>query len=140
LPSGTLLQLQSTTQTSVVSTSSSSYVDIPGMSVNITPTSSSSKIFVQVLMGGAANSGITDFPVLRNGSQIANCEGTLYDNNDGNTMKTISLGYLDSPGTTSTLTYKVQWQNSGGTSYLNANRSGGGVTRTASITVYEIAG
>lgn len=141
LPTGTIKQVVSATQGSVTSTSSSSYVDISGMSVTITPSSASNKIWIIVSMGGAASGGITDVPVLRNGSTIGNVPFTFYDNGDGNTIHGASYNYLDSPATTSAVTYKLQWRNQGGTTtYLNANRSGGGNTRTSSITVMEVVG
>jgi hypothetical protein len=141
LPAGTVKQVVSVTQGSVTSTNSSSYVDISGMSVTITPSSASNKIWIIVSMGGAASGGITDVPVLRNGTTIGNVPFTFYDNNDGNTIHGTSYNYLDSPATTSAVTYKLQWRNSGGTTtYLNANRSGGGNTRTSTITVMEIVG
>ena len=46
IPSGGILQIQSTTKTDTFSSSSTSFTDITGLSVNITPTSSTSKILV----------------------------------------------------------------------------------------------
>ena len=44
---GNILQVVSTTKTDTFSTTSTSYVDITGLSVSITPTSTSSKIFIK---------------------------------------------------------------------------------------------
>ena len=46
---GKVLQVVSTTKTDTTSTSSSSYVDISGMSLSITPASSSNKIFALLI-------------------------------------------------------------------------------------------
>ena len=46
LPTGSVLQVVSTTKTDTFSTTSSSYVDITGLSVTLTPTSSTSKLLI----------------------------------------------------------------------------------------------
>jgi hypothetical protein len=140
LPTGTVLQVLSATQASIISTTSTSYVDITGMSISITPSKTSSKVLVMVSMGGGVNGGATDVPVLRGATTIGNVPFTFFDNGDANTIHGTSFNYLDSPSTTSATTYKVQWRNQGGnTTYLNGNRSGGGTARTSTITVMEIA-
>ena len=52
LPTGTVLQVRSTTKTDTFTTTSGSYVDVTGLSVSITPTSATSNVFVlfQVLL------------------------------------------------------------------------------------------
>jgi hypothetical protein len=48
LPAGSVLQVVSTVKTDTFTTVSSSYVDVTGLSVSITPTSATSKILVLV--------------------------------------------------------------------------------------------
>jgi len=46
MPTGSVIQVQSTTKTNTFSTTSTSFTDVTGLSVSITPISTSSKILV----------------------------------------------------------------------------------------------
>lgn len=153
---GAVLQVVSTTKTNVFSSTSTSYIDITGLSVNITPTSASSKILVLVSMtiGSTAVNNLMMFRMLRDATLInvgdvrtnytqATIGGGrgVYDTNGANT---VSMQYLDSPATTSSTTYKVQGMCEGGTFRINANGSdaSGSIwsfTAASTITVMEIA-
>ena len=117
---GKVLQVVSGETTTQMSTTSSSYVDT-NLTVNITPTSTSSKILVTV--DGACqvyDNGIdprafaqilrasTSFVASRYGLYIAGA------GSDTNWYGTHSMSILDSPATTSQLTYKVQVKLYGG--------------------------
>ena len=119
LPTGSVLQVVSTTKTNKFTTTSSSAVDITGLSVTITPTSASSKILIMtdINYGGDANV-YGAFFVVRNstnvvvgtyptGNQIA---ATFGGGVPSDTYKIYSGShtYLDSPNLTSAITYKVQ--------------------------------
>ncbi len=53
---GKILQVISVTKTDVASTTSTSYVAIPGLSASITPSSSSNKVLVTLCLGGFTGS------------------------------------------------------------------------------------
>ena len=57
MAAGSILQVKQTFKTDFFSTTSSSFVDITGMSLEITPTSTSSKILIEVIInaGGESN-------------------------------------------------------------------------------------
>ena len=155
---GTVLQVVSTTKTDTFTTTSSSFVDLTGVSVSITPTSASSKIMIiATLMAGADASSTTFMSrLVRNSTSIAlgdsasNRTQVTFGTDDmitANTNLSIALTFLDSPSTTSATTYKVQvaqTRTAGGT--LTVNRDGQDsddvqVPRGSStITVMEIAG
>lgn len=159
LPTGSVLQVVQTVKSDTFTTTSSSYVDITGLSVNITPTSVSSKILVIVTVsyGGGQNSyGFGR--ILRNGTAIAQGDSDgasrtecTFSMNIENTVsgvaKTQSAGmtFLDSPATTSSITYKIQGISGYSGSVLSINRSGDNNNDTysglgiSSITVMEIA-
>jgi hypothetical protein len=158
LPTGSVLQVIQTYKTDVFSTTSNSaFVDITGLSVSITPTSSSSKILVMAtLTDCSTNESVGDgmFQVLRNSTAIGNGDngGTAplmaYVNTYLAASTTITdsviFNYLDSPATTSSTTYKVQcrlWSNQGTTGTLFVGRRGGNASfiSPSSITVMEIA-
>ena len=154
MPSGSVVQVISTHVTDTFVTSSTSYVDITGMTVSITPSSTSSKILVQVI-GQASNltdGYITMVQLTRNGTAIGG--GVAVSNRPSafsmsrrpnvDTAETVGGVYLDSPSSTSAVVYKLQMKVQG--AYGTFNTTGrdadtGYTPRTAaSIIVQEIKG
>lgn len=157
---GAVLQVVSATKTDTFSTGSQSptFVDITGLSVSITPTNASSKIFIQAYVSiGTTAAQLHHFRLVRDstaiclgdaaGSRVRSTFAWYYGNGDTiSHFGAIPITFLDSPSTTSATTYKLQMatQNSGGTAYVNRNGSDTDSvifgSRTAStITVMEIA-
>jgi hypothetical protein len=154
LPAGSVLQVLSTTKTDTFSTSSTSFVDITGLSVSITPTSSSNKVFVTVDVTGQGYAGVSiaAFRLVRDstvidagaaaGVRTLGFAGSIPT--DNNISITQGTNFLDSPSSTSSVTYKVQVRiSSGSTVFVNrttADADDVNIVRTAStITVMEIA-
>lgn len=156
---GKVLQVVNTIKTDTFITTSSSWVDVTGLSVNITPSSASSKILViaSLSYGGGQNSyGFGQ--ILRNGTSIAlgNSDGSSrtectfpmnIENTASGDAKTQCAGMtvLDSPATTSALTYKIQVIASYTSTAVGVNRSGGNSDNpfsglgVSTITVMEIS-
>ncbi len=158
---GKVLQVVSTTKTDEWSTTSTSYVDVTGLSVTITPTSATSKILVtvQVAMGGSESSTWSggQMRLYRDATSIGESTATTgstaganFGSGSGQHTRDIYAtwtaggGFLDSPSTTTATTYKVKLAavNYGSTTvYLNRagtstnNFSGVG---SSTITVMEI--
>ena len=156
---GKVLQVLSTTKTDTFVTTSGTKVDVTGLSVAITPSSSSNKILVT----GRISIGLNRtqpylYPIflLRDSTEIC-----IHDSASNRTRATTggqwgaaandptfdySINFLDSPSSTSALTYKIQiFSESGGTAYVNRgveNDGDGAITGrfTSVITVQEIAG
>ena len=132
---GKILQVVQSTKTDTDSTSSTTYVDITGFNASITPSSTSNKILVQVVIGTIGNATVgrgTNFQLFRDSTAIAvgdnavggqcsfsNCEADSSYMGGG-----IQFTYLDSPATTSSITYKVQWLTWSNTVYLNRSSDG----------------
>ena len=148
---GKLLQVVSTTKTDSTSTSTSgSFQDISGMSVTITPSSTSSKIFIIISLGTVSsnNGPVIAFKLLRGSTPVGNTADTqsyagftsLYAGNGSSNenMLSASHNFLDLPSTTSSTTYKLQWRNSSGTTYLN-RYYGGNYEGSSTITAMEVA-
>ena len=114
--SGGIIQIVQDTNSSESSTSSSSYVT-SGLSLNITPTSASNKILVCFnlpLQSGAHNLRAA-VGLHRGGSQIYLAQReSLFNNSSSNNSETVSGMFLDSPATTSAVTYDVRVRVSGG--------------------------
>jgi len=143
ITTGKVLQVKSTVKTDATSTTSSSYADITGMSVAITPTSSSNKILILTNLGlSGSDTGRSDKVRLLRGSTAIVDPANLFRLASVNSvMYNASLNFLDSPNTTSATTYKLQWLNESGsgTSYLNRRGNDGTIFTTSIITVLEIA-
>lgn len=157
--SGGILQVVSTTKTDVFTSSSTSFVDVTGLTVDITPRSTSSKIYVMVQtnVGGDSNSyqaiqlvrdstaiNIGDGSGSRTRASFASYNGSTTNGEGYYGAHNVHLSFLDSPSTTSTTTYKVQAKTN--TSNLKINASGADgdnaiYGRMAStITAIEVAG
>tara|TARA_B100001093_G_C26546727_1_gene892686 strand:- start:196 stop:723 length:528 start_codon:yes stop_codon:yes gene_type:complete len=136
---------------------SGSYADV--LSATITPTSTTSKILVQVTVNGSATERYSGIKLFRGSTQIALGDSTgsvsrvfmsIDSNQDENTqayiMRTMAGSFLDAPSTSSSVTYKIQAGNDHSGSIVThinkmpnndtANFSLRGIT---SITLMEIA-
>ena len=154
---GGVLQVISTAKTDVFSSTSTTYVAITGLSVTITPSSTSSKILIMCsLNGGSSPSNILVAIRLMQNSTAINLGNSaasytqatigglrsVYDTNGGfNT----TINYLDSPATTSAVTYSIQGYSESGSWNINANGSNASGSiwsyrSVSNITVMEIAG
>jgi hypothetical protein len=157
MPAGSVLQVVQTTKTDTFTTTSTTYVDITGFSVSITPTTNTSKILVMYNMeiGGAslADSNHVYLQLYRNSTAIfiADTAGSrtsatsVVNTPTGGTMYPSNCAYLDSPATTSSVTYKVQIKSSN-TNTACVNRSGRDTDlatydgrAVSSITLMEVA-
>ena len=129
---GGIVQIKQTLLNTAVSTSTSgSFVDISGMSVSITPKFNTSKIFVMVTLGSVSSNAGTSvgFRLLRGSTLIGNSTSTAVQsgftniyggqNSQDEYLMSVAFNFLDSPATTSSTTYKLQWRNSSQTSYIN---------------------
>jgi hypothetical protein len=142
LPTGSVLQVVQGSFSTETTSSSSTFADT-GLSASITPTSSSSKILVFVSIGGigkgAANTSIglklfrnsTDLGLFTSLAGYTNTTTTNYST-------TANVNYLDSPATTSSTTYKIQFNSQNNVSNVIINNGGYGTT-TSYITLMEIA-
>jgi len=129
---GKILQVVSQNYQSETSTNSSSFSDT-GLTLDITPSATSSKVLVMVGLGMGYTSNGTEgiFKLLRDSTDLSTFIINLgLDASGGGS----GFNYLDSPSTTSQKTYKVQFKrNSGsGNVYVCVNNSG------ATITAMEI--
>jgi len=148
LPTGSVLQVVSTTKVDVTSSTSATYADITGMSVSITPTSATSKILVMFSANTSDSAGTNNtlLRLVRNSTNLAvGTEGTSNNGTnfirvpDNLTVYCACMNFLDSPATTSSTTYKLQWVVPTGTIYLNRRGSDTNFGTSSTITVMEIA-
>lgn len=158
LPSGTtgagkILQVVQDTKTDTFSTNTTSFVDVTGLSVSITPSSASSKILVLVNMNVSNNETYHAARLMRDATVIAvgdsagsRIQSTFHGGNIYSYhIASESMAWLDSPATTSSVTYKMQIRVNNAAYYATVNKSYADTDdsyqgRTVStITVMEVA-
>jgi|TARA_R100001460_G_scaffold64319_6_gene104587 pectate lyase len=121
---GKINQVVNAVNTTDYSTTSSTYNDITGLTLNITPTATDSKILILMQItckcnngsGTASNGSVR---LLRDSSELQNMNVfTQLNIGNGNPDSLIHSGshiYLDSPSSTSQLTFKYQGKTTDGT-------------------------
>tara|TARA_A100001388_G_C28483685_1_gene363614 strand:+ start:51 stop:590 length:540 start_codon:yes stop_codon:yes gene_type:complete len=158
---GGIIQVVQTVKTSqFVSTSEDTWVAITGLTANITPTSTSSKIMIHVMLGtqGAYEDDYGQFFRIYRGG--ANISGSIGDANGGQTRclgasrnsrnpeyQGLFMNYLDSPASTSQQTYALYGLLEDNGSRLVINSSGQYTTTTnddvptaaSTMTLYEVS-
>ena len=154
---GSVLQVVQTVKTSYFTSASASFVDVTGLSVTITPSSTTNKILVMFSAYGSQSGTAGTYGIhlrlVRDSTNIflGDAAGSAQQSSgqigstNGHYGHNISGQFLDSPSTTSAITYKIQmYVETGGVtgglggSYLT---SAAYDARTPSqITVMEIAG
>jgi hypothetical protein len=148
LPSGTVLQVVSVSANTSLSTSSTSFVDIPDMTATITPQNSSNKILIcyvnHIYINGTSNTSNWQVACINlyRGSTLIREEptnqyhtGHVPDSTTHRFMDFQTIFYYDSPATTSATTYKLQGAAVGEVIFNHPNYGRGGT-----ITLMEIAG
>ncbi len=108
---GKVLQVVTATDGTQRSTTSSSFVTGSNtMSLNITPTSTSNKILLIMSSSGEGGSSSSLFVSLfKDGSALGNTSNGLAVVGSG-TIAPIAINFLDSPSTTSQITYDVRFR------------------------------
>jgi len=155
---GKLLQTIMVEKTDTASHSAGSTVqDISGMTVNITPSSTSSKILVTSTVQICATTGGYSFALylMRDSTNLSIGDassnrtratfGGLSNANNDYDLRPFTISYLDSPNTTSQVTYKWRWNNPYHSTAMYLNRPEGfadgsySVMTSSNIIVQEIA-
>jgi hypothetical protein len=160
LPVGSVLQVVSSTKTDTASSTSATFVDVSGLSVSITPTSSSSKFLIHLHVAfGFVNDAYPAVRLMRDSTAIAQGTGatgnqvnitlggfaTAFSSSNEYKMEFASITHLDSPATASAITYKAQFASPYNSlaSYINRQSQTANIAAVqfpvSSITVMEIA-
>lgn len=153
------VQVLQSIKTDRQTTSSTTFIDVTGLSVTITPTSASNRILVMASVNTIGTNGGDGLYVnlVRNTTTIVSTTaggnsqeqggawgvsggGGMSSGNDNRKYANPSLTYLDSPATTSATTYKVQARVTGGSGSINSWPLNTDQSSVCSITVMEISG
>ena len=160
---GKVLQVLQSVKSDTFSTTSGTLTDVTGLSVTITPSSTSSKILVMTTVWASSTYYAGHVALVRNSTEIGKADAassrplSLLDFADDVTVQNshgkiqcLSGQYLDSPATTSATTYKIQaarrYDNANSpTTYINRSSPDRDTNtydhrKISTITVMEIAG
>jgi len=124
LPTGSVLQVVQTSDTGQETSTSNGWNDLGSLSLSITPSSTSSKIYLMCHLGvihQTEDTHIVYFRFLRDSTAVGvgavgsrtPCTASTrgQGTGDANAGFNMAFNYLDSPSTTSAITYKVQYHN-----------------------------
>jgi len=148
------LQVVSTSKTDTFSSATTgAFTDITGMTVSITPSAATNKVFITAAVmatGVQAGTASRYIRLVRDSTAIAvgdtagsRISATITSVTTADSPNSMVINFLDSPATTSATTYKLQFFADGITFYLNRgpsdpNGTNGGRFQS-SITVMEIS-
>jgi hypothetical protein len=151
-----VLQIASVTKTDTFTTGSSTYTDLTGLTLTITPSSTSSQILVaySVQASGQAGTNMGGIQIVRGATAIGNAAAasnrsvanTVIPELGAAVFGQVTNTFLDSPATTSATTYKLQIRTfgAGGTSiFVNRTATDTDLAAfgrgTSTLTVMEIS-
>jgi len=145
---GAVVQVKSATKTTSFSTTSTSMVDVTDVTISITPTSASNKVFVIVsgLTGSGDNANTWRINLLRDSTDIAQSTGSGASDQTLSPFTAsatagdgFSIAFLDSPATTSATTYKIQLASGGGgVTYIGRQGANDNRRSVTTITAIEV--
>lgn len=130
-----VLQIATTTTATQTQTTSATYANVTDLFATITPQATTSKIHINVAMFLYVTTSITEgsVKILRNGVSVYTSVLGVMNPSIGGSFSTI---YLDSPNTTSAVTYQIQIARSSGTGTLYVNPSS---VAASTISIMEIS-
>jgi hypothetical protein len=119
MPTGSVLQVVTVNKTDTFSMASTTWADVTGLSLSITPTSASNKIMVLASVAFGVDVNFAYIRLVRDstvinvgdaaGSRPQVTGASIYPNGAPIYIVTqVPITYLDSPSTTSATTYKIQ--------------------------------
>lgn len=149
LPSANqIVQHLSSKPTAVTNINSGSYMDAAGFSVTITPKYTNSKILIRVWAkashtngGGNAGNSAQDYRLLRDSTQLFTAQYQNYFNQTSmqdDFYPPFTFSYIDTPSSTSSITYKIQGRLYAGNQRSWAINHSNGGSEDAVMEVLEI--
>jgi hypothetical protein len=135
LPTGSVLQVVSSTDSGSVSSTTSTFTNT-GLTASITPTSATSKILVLIYQGQCGRTAVDtqlNLRIQRDSTTILSASAMNPGTSTALSVN-VTLSYLDSPATTSSITYSTQLANRDNVGSVQVNING-----VATIILMEIA-
>lgn len=133
-----ILQVVTQTYSTAYSNSTSTYTDV-GVTADITPQSTNSKILVVANINGAfkqTNNTALDLEIRRASTTIYTATANFNTGSVLTNVGSVTMVYLDSPATTSARTYKVRGRSSANLASVGAQLLS---ASDSSITLFEVS-
>ena len=140
LGTGAVLQVITATDTTSRNTTSTSFVTASNtLSVSITPSSASNKVFVIVNTGIFKSAGGDGFlTIFRGATNLGGANSGMASLSVTGQYHSTAISYLDSPNTTSATTYQLYLRSSDANAFnITSNAA---ANMVSSITAFEIKG
>jgi hypothetical protein len=140
LPAGCILQVIQATTTTYVTAGSTAYADTT-LTATITPTSATSKILVMVnqAIGVSGSGNVGNIKLVRNSTDVQIWGFGIFYTGSSDIYGYSSNNYLDSPSNTSAVTYKTQFNRTGGSGTTRVQYSDSNGNQVSTITLMEVA-
>ena len=149
MPAGAVIQVLSTTKVDDhFQSASTSFVDVTGVTLTITPKFATSKILVTVSGAYGMNTGsrMALFNIVRGSTNIGqptsaksnSSTRTLYDSS-ADELHQLHIEFLDSPATTSATIYKLQMRSNTTNTLFIGDRNSEDARQGTTMTLMEIA-
>ena len=152
LPVGSIRQVLQDVKSDTYTQNSTTFTDITGLAISITPSSTANKVLVRAVICVATNSAVVMHArLMRDSTPIAigDAASARIQASSGvytagtSELQTLVIEFLDSPASVSALNYKVQVRcNAAGNIYVNRNDSDSDATANmrghSTITVMEV--
>ena len=126
-----LVQVQTVSKTDIFTSTNTSFVDVTGLTVDITPTVAANKILVMFQLWSGADDRC-QVKLLRDSTAInlgdasssrISCSGVgMSGGEKAYQLRYVGGTFIDSPNSTSALTYKLQVRANSGTAAVNATQ------------------
>ena len=132
MPAGSVIQVQSTTKTDTFSANSAQIQAVTGLSVAITPKFSTSKVFITADVNGSVDNAARGYVALyKDGSALVQGDAagsrvrasTQLAGADNGEALSCTVSFLDSPATTSSVSYQIYLVGEGSSTQVHVNRS-----------------
>lgn len=136
-----ILQIKSVNLNTLVQVTSTSYADVTGLSLSITPLRTTSKILLFCKVGSVGHTDAGNGAFLRlfkSGSGLSDSTTFVYNANASAGIPA-TIVYMDSPNTTAALTYNLKTLSSAGTVRINGIGANTGLFSASSLIAVEIA-
>jgi hypothetical protein len=139
---GTIIQVKTATDSTERSTTSTSWQTSSTLSISITPSSTSNTILLMLFNFYTYSSGgNTAVSIFKDSTNLGDATYGLFGQQDDTLVRPFSYSYLDSPSSTSAITYQIRYRAYNyGSGTINKSPQGASATTTARLVAMEIKG
>ena len=138
ISTGKVLQVVNQRFTNYVTSTSNTYADT-GLTASITPSSASNKVLITISLssGFSGTGGNINAQLLRDSTTVETYSRLSFGSSSHINVQGCYM-FLDTPSSTNSLTYKLQWKVDASTARINDHN--GSNNPSSTITLMEIAG